>query len=66
MDYEYKSVLLNHNLSKQLAHSHNETLNEQFKSGWEYVDSICQAFGTGDSSRSKGCGSVIVILKKKL
>ena len=65
MEYEYQSVVLSANVSKQLSESHSEMLNDYFSNGWEYVDSIAQSFSTSNTGH-KGYGAVLVILKKKI
>lgn len=64
MDYEYKSIVLVSNVSIRLSKGHNDTLNQHFNEGWEYVDSICQSFSVAVSGH-KGYGSIIVVFRKK-
>jgi len=55
--YEYKSMLLIDGYDEcSIGQDENDKLNDKFKKGWEYVDSICQG---GDST------GIIVILRKK-
>lgn len=59
MEYEYQSILLT--TSKRLNKEDNNKLNDYFKQGWEYVDSISQSLSTPN----KESGAVIVIFKRK-
>lgn len=64
MDYEYKSILLDGDDSP-LKDRHCTILNDYFKKGWEYVNSISQCITSHGSAYSKYYGSVIIILRKK-
>jgi len=57
---EYKSILLA-DLDDRLDNALSAILNNWFKEGWEYVDSITQSIGGGSYGRP---GAVIVIIKK--
>jgi len=62
MEYEFKSFVLAE-IFDDLGEGHEKILNNYFKEGWEYMDSICQSYGTA-LYNDGGSGSVIVVLKK--
>lgn len=63
MKYEYKSVLLENYVNECFDEKHCDILNDYFKLGWEYVDSISQTIAQGSDLTEYG--AVIVILKKE-
>jgi len=63
MEYEFKSIVLSKGTGVHIGRQENELLNNEFKNGWEYVDSICQSNASGkDSDRF---GMVLIVLKKR-